>query len=272
MRFLVALIVGLALLNSCSSKDNSVGPDNHTLPPADTPVIPLPKNPGDALPESSDTLVIDTSLLGTFSPQHLARPSAIIARFAPNPVWLSPSSQHPLLVEKGAIVPSVGFRCGICYDRQCYVYHYEWVPCPGLQSAPRIQYARYWRKIFSTTLQYPTTYSESHTYTEGTSETTGESFAYTVGVSASIWGIGLSAEFSKTFSHEITISSETSVTKEFTVQSVSGKTIVATAWQLVDLFRIVDENGYDYQDPGFTLDTPPLGNATTQVFLSVVEF
>jgi len=185
MRFLVALIVGLALLNSCSSKDNSVGPDNN-LPSADTPVIPLPKNPGDALPESSDTLVIDTSLLGTFSPQHLATPSAITAMFAPNPVWLSPFPQHPLLVEKGAIVPSVAFRCGICFDPGCLVYSYKWVPCPGLQSAPRIQYARYWRKIFSTALQYPTTYRESHTYTEGTSETTGESFAYTVGVSASV--------------------------------------------------------------------------------------
>jgi hypothetical protein len=193
--------------------------------------------------------------------------------YSPNPVLLSPFPQNPLLVQNGVIVPSVVFGCKICGDSNCLAYFYEWVTCPGLQSAPRIQYARYWQKIFSTSIQYPTTYRQSHTYTEGTSETTGQSFAYTVGVSASGWGMGLSAEFTKTFSHQITISSESSVTKEFTVQSVSGKTIVFTAWQLVDLFRIVDGNGYDYQDSGFALDTTlSIGNATTQVYLSVVEF
>ena len=273
-RVLVALIIILILVVSCSGDDPAAPPTNggNGGPPPNTPPIPLPQDPNDALPERSDSLIMETSDLANFSPFHNGCPPAIEAKYPGMWVYLDPYNQRPSLVTDSVIIDPVTFRIRVCNHPSCMAYVTANESVPGIGDAPKIQYIRYWKKIFSVVIQYPTTYRESHTYTEGTSETHGETFAYSIGVSASGWGLGLSAEFSRTFSHEITVYSESSVTKEYSASSIEGKTLVFTAWQLVDGFSIVDETGATYSDPGYKLNAPVLDHATNLVYLSVVQF
>jgi hypothetical protein len=94
-----------------------------------------------------------------------------------------------------------------------------------------------------------------------------------LGLSASGWGLGLSAELTQTFSREVTVSSESSVTKTFTCYSEQGKTIQFTVWQLVDGFRICDSNGDPFTDAEYDFyELPQVDNETDQLYMSVVEF
>jgi hypothetical protein len=71
----------------------------------------------------------------------------------------------------------------------------------------------------------------------------------------------------------ITISSETSVTKQFTCESIEGKTLVFTVWQLIEGFRICNADSSQYTDHTFNhMVIPVIDNATNNLYMSVVQF
>ena len=276
-RRLLVMVLTLFVLVSCS-EDTPLEPvdDNGEGPPPNTPAIPLPSSPGDILPERSDSLIVSEALIHNFSPTLASCPDSIVTLVSKLGLGLINAEIRPVdrrfdLVVDGIVIDPVAVPCRAHYS-DIPIWFDMTYNLPGVEEIPTVQCVRYWRKIFSTVVQHPFNYTESHTYTEGTSETTGESFSYTLGVSAGLWGIGLSAELTRTFSHSITVSSETSVTKEYFCPSASGKTIVFTAWQLVEGFRICNADTTVYTDPEFDPVIPLIDNATNNLYLSTVVF
>ena len=266
-----ASIACLCLAPACGGDDGvSPDPDDGNGAPANTPAIPVPSSPGDMLPDRSDILILDEATIIDFAPGSTHVPDVI----STDPwVIVGTSDGRLTLVENGQIVDPVSMPVRFCINPQCDGYIEVWQSCCGLAAAPVVHHVRYWQLIFSTVIDYPANYTESHTYTEGTSETTCESFSYTLGVSGSTSWIGLSAELTRTFSHSVTVSSETSVTKEFSCESIEGERIVFSAWQLVDGFRICNADSSEYDDPTFNhLVIPEIDNATSTLYMSVVRF
>lgn len=274
--FVVVLIALLLAIIGCGNDDSvSPVPDGNDWPPPNTPAIPIPSAPGEALPDKSDSLILEIAPILTFAPKNEFAPDTI-ASYSGFPYnYVNTTNGQVTLVDEGQIIDPVYVPFKACSEPDCswglsYTYYFY---CNGVGHIPLLQYIRYWQKIFSTVIQYPANYMESHTYTEGTSETTGESFSYTLGLSGTAYGIGLSAELTRTFTHSITISSETSVTKQFTCESIEGKTIVFTVWQLVEGFRICDADSSCYTDHTFNhILIPAIDNATNNMYMSVVEF
>ena len=278
IKLIIITSVFLLLVMIGCGKDDSVSPepdDNGDGLPPNTPAIPIPSVPGEALPEKSDSLILEVVPIITFAPKNELAPDTI-ASYTGMPYNIVNTTNNQLtLVADSQIVDPVYVPYMACTEPTCNVgisYSSSFY-CNGVGHSPLIQYIRYWQKIFSTVIQYPANYMESHTYTEGTSETTGESFSYTLGISGQAYGIGLSAELTRTFSYSITISSETSVTKQFTCESIEGKTIVFTVWQLVEGFRICNADSSSYTDHTFNhMLIPVIDNATNNMYMSVVEF
>lgn len=272
-RTIIVLCAAVLLCASCSD-DSPVEPEPE--PESNNPPIPVPSHPGDVLPGRSDSLVISTSLLSTFTPFHDAAPDTLSRRFPNKWIYLHPEDQRPHLVHQGIVIDPAGLTIKLCDLPDCAPFGtglITYQTFPGLPSSPHIQYLRFWKKLFSTKIEHPSTYTETHTWTEGTSETHGETMAYSIGVEAEIWEIGLSAEFSQTFSHDITISSEYTVEKEFSASSIDGKTIVFTVWELLEGFRIVNADGTSpYDDGEFHILLPVVENGTSEIYQSVVHF
>ena len=252
--------------------DSTVGPEddgNNDIPP-NTPLIPIPSHPAEILPDRSDSLIVEEKYVITFAPANTAAPDTVGTITGLPDNTIRTTDQRVTLVDEGSMVALVTIPVRSCYKDLCFNLG---ATCNGVVHPPILQQVRYWEKIFSTTIMHPATYLESHTYTEGTSETTGESFSYTLGASGGMFGIFLSAELTKTFEHSITVSSETSVTKQFACNSIEGKTIVFTAWQLVEGFRICNADSTGYTDRTWNhMVIPAIDNATTTIYLSVVQF
>ena len=276
MKFVIATtIISMVAIIGCG-KDDPVSPDgngDNGLPP-NTPQIPLPSHPLDLLPDRSDSLIMEIAQVITFTPRNAYAPDTIAALVGMPYVYVNTTNSQLTLVYENEIIDPVNVPWKGCFDPGCTSVSISGsTNCNGIVNIPLMQYIRYWEKIFSTVIQYPSDYMESHTYTEGTSETTGESFSYTLGLSGSAYGIGLSAELTRTFTHSITISTETSITKEFSCESIDGKTLVFTVWQLVEGFRICNADSSQYTDRTFNhLMIPVIDNATNNLYMSVVQF
>lgn len=277
-RFLIIVAVVLSLFIIGCGKDDAVSPEqngDNDGPPPNTPAIPMPTYPGEALPEKSDSLILEEVQILTFAPKNALAPDTIAAFTGMPYNYVNTLNNQVTLVDEGQIVDPVYVPFKGCTEPDCSwgLIFSSSFNCHGVGHIPLIQYLRYWQKIFSTVIQYPSNYMESHTYTEGTSETTGESFSYTLGLSGQAYGIGLSAELTKTFTYSITISSESSITKEFSCPSIEGKTIVFTVWQLVEGFRICNADSSCYTDHTFNhMVIPVIDNATSTLYMSVVQF
>lgn len=271
--FTIAILIGIFALAGCMVDEGTT--NGNALPP-NTPQVPIPSSPGEFLPDESEILVYEERSVSTFSPELDTVPSSVQDYYSPSgyPVSYNPHPLRHLMVENGVKVNPVVFTIDVCVDGGCT----SWmtlsnVEGPALAEIPKIQWIRYWKRLVSVTVPYPTTYQQSHTYTEGTSETTGESLSLSLGVSASGWGVGLSAELTQTFTHEVTVSSETSITKTFTCNSEQGKIIQFTVWQLVEGFRFRNSDGTAFTDPEYDFyQLPDIGNETNQLYMSVVEF
>lgn len=240
--------------------------------PANTPAVPLPTYPGESLPATSEILVYMEADIGDFEPQLDNVPPSVIAAY-PGAVWVyhDPHPQQRLMVDDGAIVDPVLLRIKVEYSSGTFG------PLdrngPALAECPKVRWVRYWKRLVSVVIPHPTNYQQSHTYTEGTSETTGESFAISLGLSASGWGVGLSAQLTYTFNREVTISSETSVTKTFTCESEPGKVLQFTVWQLIDEYQICDSDGDLFTDPEYDVSSSlAVASETDQLYMSVVKF
>ena len=270
----VAIILMLGIIGC--GEDDPVSPDGNGgngLPP-NTPPIPLPSHPLDLLPDRSDSLIMEIAPVITFTPRNEYAPDTLASIIGVSYLYVNTENSQLTLVNENQIIDPVYVPWKGCFDPGCsgaYITGSSY--CNGIVHIPLMHYVRYWQKIFSTVIQYPADYLESHTYTEGTSETTGESFSYTIGLSGSAYGIGLSGELTRTFTYSITISTETSITKEFSCESINGKTLVFTVWQLVEGFRICNADSSQYTDRTFNhLVIPVIDNGTNNLYMSVVQF
>lgn len=240
-------------------------------PPPNTPAVPLPTYPGESLPSTSETLVYQEADIGDFEPLLDHVPPAVVDDY-PGAVSVTydPHPQRRLMVDDGVIVDPVSISLRV--ESAASIIHPDDYG-PPLAECPTVQWVRYWKKLVSVTVPHPTNYQQSHTYTEGTSETTGESFAISLGLSAGAWGVGLSSELTYTFSREVTISSQESVTKTFTCDSRPDTVIQFTVWQLVDEYRICNGDGSLFTDPQYDFSSAlAVQSETEQLYMSVVEF
>jgi len=271
--FTIAILTGIFASAGCMVDEGTT--NGNALPP-NTPQVPIPSSAGGFLPDTSEILVYEETDVSTFSPELDTVPEPFLSdydNFGFGVIY-NPHPLRRLMVENGVKVNPVLLDIKVCMDAGCDGGVY-WSNRNGqaLAEIPKIQWIRYWKRLVSVTVPYPTTYQQSHTYTEGTSETTGESLSLSLGVSASGWGVGLSAELTQTFTHEVTVSSETSITKTFTCNSEQGKIIQFTVWQLVEGFRFRNSDGTAFTDPVYDFyQLPDIGNETNQLYMSVVEF
>lgn len=143
---------------------------------------------------------------------------------------------------------------------------------------PHVERRVYWHRVFQVTLGAGATYSEEHSYTHGTSETTGMSFGWSIGVSTEVgWGpasVAIETEFHQDFEHEVTVSSEETFSKTYEATAPAGKTMVLALWQLRERFVITDGTGQAWNDPGFVVDgaLPELDQGLQQEYLQTILF
>lgn len=148
----------------------------------------------------------------------------------------------------------------------------------GPEVAPKIERRLYWQKVFQVTVGAGATYAQEHTYTHGTSETTGMSFGWSIGISVSAdWGFvsaAIETEFHQDFSHEVTISSEESITKSYSATAPADKIMVLALWQLRERYVITDDMGTAWQDPGYILASalPALDQGLEEEYLQTIYF
>lgn len=271
----VLLSVALMLiLGGCAQGGAGGGEQLGDGRPPNTPPIPLPSYPGESLPSTSETLIFKHAEVTHFEPELDNVPASIAAAYPGVYVRYRPHPLRRLIVDGGLIVDPVALPLKVCSDPGCLGGYLEpSVNGPPLAELPGLQWVRYWKRLVNVVVPHPTTYQQSHTYTEGTSEMTGESFSVSLGLSASGWGLGLSAELTSTFSHSVTISSESSVTKTFTCPSEAGSTIQFTVWQLVEGFQFCNDDGTPFTDPEYDFySSVTIASETDELYMSVARF
>jgi hypothetical protein len=136
----------------------------------------------------------------------------------------------------------------------------------------------YWKKVFQRTLGAGATYSQEHSYTQGTEESTGMSFGWSIGISTSLgWGpvsAEISTEFHQDFNHEMTVYEESTVTDTYECTAPAGKTVIFALWQLRERFTICNQAGEPWTDPKYQLDgaLPSLDQGLDQEYLQTLYF
>jgi hypothetical protein len=116
-----------------------------------------------------------------------------------------------------------------------------------LQSAPRMQYTRYWKPLEVWRLPAGASISKKKTFTNS-GETSGYSeFSAMVGFEAG----GLSAELTSTFGSSWTSGWEITQEVDMTYAAPEDKNVLYVVWQLWEEFRIIDDNGDIFSDPNY---------------------
>jgi len=175
--------------------------------------------------------------------------------------------------EPFAELPGDGLACGEYEGSPIFLHNLAYPT-----ETPHIERQIYWRKVFQTAIGAGATYSEEHSYTHGTSETTGMSFGWSIGVSVSAsWAFvsaEISTEFHQDFEHEVTVSSEETVTRTYSATAPDDKIMLLALWQLRERFVIVDGEGNPWSDPGFEVDgeLPYLDQGLQQEYLQTRLF
>ncbi len=147
-----------------------------------------------------------------------------------------------------------------------------------VEDTPHIVRNVYWTKVFQTTLGAGATYSQEHSYTRGTSETNGMSFGWSIGISTEIgWGpvsTQIEMEFHQDFSHEVTVSEETTYTRTYECTAPADQTVVFALWQLRERYTICDSDGVLWSDSMVELDgdLPFLDQGLEQEYLQTIYF
>lgn len=143
---------------------------------------------------------------------------------------------------------------------------------------PYVVRSVYWKKVFQRTLGAGATYSQEHSYTQGTEESTGMSFGWSIGISTSLgWGpvsAEISTEFHQDFEHEMTVYEESTVTDTYECTAPAGKTVIFALWQLRERFTICNQAGEPWTDPKYQLDgtLPSLDQGLDQEYLQTLYF
>ena len=119
-------------------------------------------------------------------------------------------------------------------------------PATNLGNGTVIRQTRYWKRLTQSVVPANTPHETSIAVTSGITQTQGETMSYSVGASVGFDKViqaQLSAELSKSFSFEIAITNETTVTDTFTFPALSV-TQVDGVYQLVESFAV--SPGPDY--------------------------
>jgi hypothetical protein len=163
-----------------------------------------------------------------------------------------------------------------CADRNGSHVLIDGIVAPSV--IPYIERQVYWKKVFQITLGAGSTYSQEHSYTYGTSETTGLSFGWSIGTTVtSDWGVvsaEIETEFHMDFDYEFTVNRETTYTDVYEGTAPDDKTMVLALWQLRERFYIVDSEGNDWNDPRYVLaePVPYLDQGLEQEYLQTIHF
>lgn len=252
---------------------------------ADRPAIPEPAAYSGMVPAMSAKLIVQTVPLSDYSPVVIGatprygcdvnvRRSDIDLRYynhyaadtlytawAPGDTIGIKAERKELLVDGEPVIGQM-FLC-YCQSSppQPGPYWYAWSSKP-LTSQPYLQLVRYWVRVgdverYSGNTSKTTTRST----TRGTTETSASEFSRTLGIETTISGswyvdleLKVKAEFSWKESHETSIMHEETFGESFTIACPENKNLVYCVWQLIEEYRIVDENGDFFTDPDFLFD------------------
>ncbi len=147
-----------------------------------------------------------------------------------------------------------------------------------IDDRPYITRNVYWAKVFQKTIGAGAAYSEEHSYTKGTEESTGMSFGWSIGISTSLtWGpvsAEISAEFHQDFSRDITVYEESTTTKTYECTAPPGQTVIFAVWQLRERYTICNAAGALWSDPKFEVEgaLPYLDQGLDQEYLQTLYF
>lgn len=141
------------------------------------------------------------------------------------------------------------------------IYHVAATSAPPIAAPVYMMRERFWERVpvdgvKSVTVDPGATKSVTYTRTTGMSTTDASSFGETLEASASFApeGIGpaISSATTETFSTSREVTEEESVSAEYTITGIEGKTIVFSVWRSVERYTFTDENGNPYSDPNYT--------------------
>lgn len=189
---------------------------------------------------------------------------------------IGPTIRYAYVLERAEPLPDLGDGEIACATNGSDLLFLDNLAAPSV--TPYLERRIYWERVFRTTVDYPGGYDNTHSYTLGTSETTGMSFGWSIGISASLgWGpvsTQIETEFHQDFDHEVTVSSEETYSRTYEADAIEGKTLVVALWQLRERFVITDGTGEAWTDPGFVLagPLPELDQGLEQEYLQIIVF
>jgi hypothetical protein len=290
-RFALGLsLAALAALSlaSCDMLHSMTGisADSETVD-ANTPAIPLPTSATDEPPQTSDELITDSKDIENFSvylsSDESDEPEYInVLEGDDGDIYRIASSAYYSLIENGELLGGsspVWQSVSGTSTVQLILHSIADFPFgyfnPYLQEIPLIQRVVYWKRLICTTVEYPNDFTQTYTYTYGSSstETTELAKNLTVTLGSDAWA-SLSASLTETFSKSLTVSEESTDSKEFGCSSIQGKKIVFTVWQLVERYQIVNRDGTAWCDSnyGSQVSAATVTNRLQRFYTSVVKF
>ncbi|MEZ4961788.1 MAG: hypothetical protein R2830_18310 [Saprospiraceae bacterium] len=127
----------------------------------------------------------------------------------------------------------------------------EQVTGPTLQTKPIIQMVRYWVPINIERIPAGVTLTTSTEITHGIDA--GFSYQYSISTGFSVGGdlASFNMEVSQTFGFSISYNYSITTTKTKEIAAPDDKNVAFITWQLIEEFRIVDENGELFTDPNY---------------------
>ena len=132
--------------------------------------------------------------------------------------------------------------------------------CDTLTTPVYIRRDRFWTRVLidgkkSIRVDPGNTFTVTYERTQGVSSTESQQFARTLdlGLGAGYSGVtaSLGATLSATFSTEINVSEQTTVSTSRTVTGIDGKTVIYSVWRSVEHYTVTDSLGNPYTDPNF---------------------
>ena len=237
------LVLGMAWLPGCNSNDSTTPP-----PPVvtDLPDIPVPASVNDLLPAKSAEIAVGLSNpVEHFTP--LVSQLQMMADDGSEPWRTYATPRNLTMACAGGTLPE--YSCNQALASRSYI-----------TAPPRLLHLRYWRLLKQVTLAPGTEYSREEVISYGTSTTHEESreFSQTIGVSVTAgggWGpfsASVTASYEQTSTqselNSVTFSEESTMTETYSINPDPDHDRIYALWQLVDTFRLVDEDSVRIAD------------------------
>ena len=231
----ILTLLGVLIIAMGCGDDPAAPVDDNPTKPTNLPAIPIPESVNELMPKRSDDLVIGMSReLDSFEPLV----NELEMRLDDgSEVWF-PRNQHKIMACPGYLPANT---CDLAASNATYI-----------SERPYLLHTRHWRRLEQNNLSPGTSYTLTKEVTYGISSTHTESteFSQTMGIEVSVGGSWGAFSASVTASYEqttteteinsVTISEETTETREYTVTAPNSGTRVYVLWQLVDELSFVD--------------------------------